>query len=78
MRTTRRRCGLGWRESHTVSEDGLTWEFKLRPGAKFHDGSELTAADVVYSFQRVLELGKAPAAPFLPVLKPESVTAPEP
>ena len=65
-------------ESHTVSPDGLTWEFKLRPGAKFHDGSPVTAADVVFSFQRVLKIGKAPAAPFLPVLKPEGITAPDP
>ena len=43
-------------QSHSVSQDGLTWEFKLRPGAKFHDGSEITAEDVVYSFKRVLAL----------------------
>src|SRR5882724_9431460 len=65
-------------ESHTVTPDGMIWEFKLRPGAKFHDGSPLTAADVVYSFQRVLKIGKAPAAAFLPVLKPEGVTAIDP
>lgn len=63
--------------SHTTSADGLTWEFKLRPDAKFHDGSTVTAADVVYSFQRVLGLAKAPAGAFLPVLKPDGITAPD-
>ena len=61
-------------ESHTMSPDGLIWDFKLRRGVKFHDASELTAADVVYSFQRVLGIGKAPAAPFLPILKADSVS----
>jgi peptide/nickel transport system substrate-binding protein len=61
---------------HTVSEDGLVWEFQLRPGAKFHDGSDLTAEDVVYSFKRVLALGLAPAGAFLPILSPDKVTAP--
>ena len=64
-------------ESYTVSPDGLTYEFKLRRGAKFHDGGEITAEDVVYSFRRVLALGKAPAGAFKPVLKPDSVTAPD-
>ena len=36
-------------ESHTVSEDGLNWEFKLRPGVKFHDGSDFTAEDAVFT-----------------------------
>ena len=65
-------------ESHTVSEDGLVWEFKLRSGAKFHDGSAITAEDVVYSFRRVLALALGPAGAFLKILKPENVTAPEP
>jgi peptide/nickel transport system substrate-binding protein len=64
-------------QSHTVSPNGTTWEFKLRRGVKFHDGSELTAEDVVYSFRRVLAIGKAPAGAFKPVLKPENVTAPD-
>jgi peptide/nickel transport system substrate-binding protein len=64
--------------SYTASSDGLTWDFKLRHGVKFHDGSELTAADVVYSVQRLLGLNKAPSAPFQTVLRPDSVSAPEP
>lgn len=63
--------------SHTSSPDGLVWDFKLRQGVKFHDGSELTAEDVVFSVQRSLGIGRAPAAPFLPILRPESVTAPD-
>jgi peptide/nickel transport system substrate-binding protein len=50
-------------ESHTASRDGRTWEFKLRKGVKFHDGSELGAEDVVWSIQRILGLGKAAAGP---------------
>ncbi|MBO1077836.1 ABC transporter substrate-binding protein [Roseomonas haemaphysalidis] len=33
--------------------DETTWEFRLRPGVRFHDGSPFTAADVAASFQRV-------------------------
>jgi ABC-type transport system substrate-binding protein len=65
-------------ESHTVSDDGLLWEFKLRPNIKFHDGSPMTAEDVVYSFRRVLALALAPAGAFLKILKPDNVTAPDP
>lgn len=32
--------------------DATTWEFRLRHGVKFHDGSELTAEDVVASIER--------------------------
>lgn len=39
-------------ESYTVSEDGLTWTFSLRSGVTFHNGEELKASDVVYSYER--------------------------
>jgi peptide/nickel transport system substrate-binding protein len=35
--------------------DPLTWEFRLRPGTHFQDGSDLTAADVVYSLRRITD-----------------------
>jgi peptide/nickel transport system substrate-binding protein len=65
-------------ESHTVSPDGLVWEFKLKPNVKFHDASPLTAEDVVYSFRRVLALALAPSSAFLKILKPENITAVDP
>jgi peptide/nickel transport system substrate-binding protein/oligopeptide transport system substrate-binding protein len=41
-------------ESFEVSDDGKTWTFNLRAGAKFHNGREITADDFKYSFERVL------------------------
>ncbi|MFV3130801.1 ABC transporter substrate-binding protein [Niveispirillum sp. KHB5.9] len=40
--------------------DAVTWEFDLRDGVRFHDGSPFTADDVIYSFRR------APTVPFSP------------
>lgn len=50
----------GLAENWEVSEDGLTWTFHLRRGAKFHSGDEVTADAVVFSFHRSLDLDFAP------------------
>jgi len=52
-------------ESWDVSDDGLTWTFKLKKGVKFHNGSELTASDVAWSMNRLLEIGEGLAYVFL-------------
>ena len=39
-------------ESWTASKDGLTYEFVLRNGVKFHNGEPVTAEDVKFSFER--------------------------
>jgi len=36
--------------------DATTWEFKLRRGVRFHDGSEFTAEDAVFSIERTLRV----------------------
>jgi ABC-type transport system substrate-binding protein len=40
-------------ESYEVSDDGLQYTFKLRPDVTFHNGDELTAEDVKFSFDRL-------------------------
>jgi ABC-type transport system substrate-binding protein len=62
-------------ESHTVSPDGLTYTFKLRRGAKFHDGAEVTAEDVRYSAERILALKKGAAALLATMIAPGTTKA---
>lgn len=40
-------------EGYELSADGRTYTFTLKEGVQFHDGTELTAADVVYSWERL-------------------------
>jgi microcin C transport system substrate-binding protein len=40
-----------------ISPDGLIYRFAMRPGAKFHDGSPITAHDVAFSLQVLKEKG---------------------
>jgi peptide/nickel transport system substrate-binding protein len=53
------RMGPALAESWSESPDGLTYEFKLRPGLKFHNGDLCTAEDVVFSFTRYKGVGTA-------------------
>lgn len=48
-------------ESWTISDDGLTYTFKLKPGLTFASGNPITADDVAYSFERAVKLDKSPA-----------------
>ncbi len=40
--------------------DDTTWEFKLRPNVKFHDGSPFTAEDVVFTYERIPKVPNSP------------------
>ncbi|SFL89723.1 ABC transporter substrate-binding protein [Geodermatophilus ruber] len=61
----------GWE----TSEDGLTWTFTLREDVTFHDGSEFDSADVVYSYDRIIDEELANSFRFATVA---DVTAPDP
>ncbi len=41
--------------------DPTTWELKLRPNVRFHDGTPFTANDVVYSVKRASSVPNSPA-----------------
>ncbi len=57
--TTKVKPGVA--ESWEISDDGLTYTFKLKPGIKFASGNPLTAEDVAWSFERAVKLDKSPA-----------------
>jgi oligopeptide transport system substrate-binding protein len=57
-------------ESYEISPDGMTFTFKLRPGVKFHNGREMTAEDIKYSIERVLNPAtQSPGAGFFASIK---------
>ncbi len=63
-------------EKWDISADGKTYTFTLRKGVKFHSGRALTAADVKYTFDRLVD--KATASPNASLLAPvETVATPD-
>ncbi|WP_148239329.1 ABC transporter substrate-binding protein [Ruania zhangjianzhongii] len=61
-------------ESWDISEDQLTWTFHLREGVTFHDGSEFTSEDVVYSYNRIIDEELSNAWKFTSI---ENIEAPD-
>ncbi|MBV9605187.1 MAG: ABC transporter substrate-binding protein [Solirubrobacterales bacterium] len=61
--------------SWTPNKDGSVWTFKLRQGVKFHNGSPMTADDVVYTFKQLADPKNASNAlsTFTSVLTPDGV-----
>jgi oligopeptide transport system substrate-binding protein len=82
----------GCAESWTISDDGRTYTFRLRPNLRWSDGKPLDASDFVYSFRRLMDPATTSTLPgvfffiegarkvFLEGAAPETlgVSAPEP
>ena len=47
----------------TVSDNGLTWTYHIRPNVHFEDGTLVTSQDVKYAIERTFDRGKFPLGP---------------
>jgi oligopeptide transport system substrate-binding protein len=65
----------GVAESWTISPDGRTYTFKLRPDARWSNGDPVTAADFVFSFRRIMtpETGAKYANVLYPIVNAEKI-----
>jgi peptide/nickel transport system substrate-binding protein len=65
-----------WLATGAVPSAGYTvWTIHVRPGVKFQDGNPVTAQAVVYSWQRLLNLGQGYSSLFLPYMSASDVSA---
>jgi len=55
-------------EKVDVSADGLTYRIALRKNVKFHNGRQMTADDIIWSYERVMKI-KSPAARYIRIIK---------
>jgi peptide/nickel transport system substrate-binding protein len=62
-------------ESWVVADDASSVTFTLRADARFADGTPVTAADVVYSFERLLRINQGPANLYAGVVESGNVVA---
>ena len=65
-------------EKVDISPDGLDYTFTIRKGATFHDGTPITADDVVYSMERILAMKKGAYGLFNGALEPGKTRAIDP
>jgi len=59
--------------NYEVTPDAMKWTFHLYRGQKFHDGTEITAEDVRFSTERLMEMGKDASSGFKPYMKKDAV-----
>lgn len=64
------KIGMEIADSYNIEDDNKTYVFKLKENAKFHDGSDITAEDVKFSLERILDesVGATFRSDFLNVL----------
>ena len=59
------------------SDDGLTWTFTIRDDATWHDGTPLTAGDIAFTFNWIIEEGAGNLLSYFPFTEAGNITAPD-